>query len=66
MAGQSYAIAEVSTTKSSFKVRIVDRLKALELLGKQLGMFKGEGNRESKIEVVIPEDMLSERDRECS
>ena len=41
--GDSAAIANLETTPKGVKVKFYDKLKALELLGKHLGMFAGTG-----------------------
>lgn len=66
MGRQTRAIAEISATKSGFKVRMADKLKAIELLGKHLGMFKGEADHEKTIEVVIPGEMVGREEPPCS
>ena len=40
---QGAAIANLETTPKGVKVKFYDKLKALELLGKHLGMFAGTG-----------------------
>lgn len=40
---QASAIASIERTNSGFKLKFYDKLKALELLGKCMGMFDGNG-----------------------
>ena len=42
------AIASLDTTGKGMKVKFYDKLKALELLGKHLGMFSGKETPEAK------------------
>ncbi len=39
------AIASIERTSNGIKVKFYDKLKALELLGKQVGLFEGKGGR---------------------
>jgi phage terminase small subunit len=43
-AEQSAAIAAVERTSTGIKVKFYDKLKALELLGKQYGLFEGKND----------------------
>ncbi len=43
---QSAAICQIEKTSSGIKVKFYDKMKALELLGKEIGMFGGETERE--------------------
>ena len=40
---QQAAVASVEKTSSGIRVKLYDKLKALELLGKYLGLFEGKG-----------------------
>jgi len=42
--GQLAAVASVEKSSSGIKVKLYDKLKALELLGKYLGLFDGSGD----------------------
>lgn len=44
------AIASIEQTKSGIKVSTYDRVRALELLGKHLGMFDGKGGQEKNLD----------------
>lgn len=39
------AIAAIERTSNGIKVKFYDKLKALELLGKQIGLFEGNGSK---------------------
>ena len=43
---QRASIASIEKTSSGVKVKFYDKLKALELLGKQVGLFEGKGSKE--------------------
>ena len=42
---EAAAIASIERTSTGLKVKFYDKMKALELLGRQLGMFDGGGNQ---------------------
>lgn len=52
------AIASIERSSNGLKVKFYDKLKALELLGKLLGMFDGKGLREEKEQNNLLEAML--------
>ena len=43
---QLAAVASIEKTSSGIRVKLYDKLKALELLGKYLGLFDGNGQQE--------------------
>ena len=45
---QRAAVASVEKSTTGIKVKFYDKMKALELLGKYLGMFEGVDTREEK------------------
>ena len=45
---QRAAVASVEKSTTGIKVKFYDKMKALELLGKYLGMFEGKDTREEK------------------
>ena len=47
------AIASVEKTSSGIRVKFYDKLKALELLGKALGVFDGEGQDEGESPLLV-------------
>ncbi len=51
------AISSIRQTKNGIEIRTSDKVKALELLGKHLGMFTDKLKIESAIPVVICDDM---------
>jgi phage terminase small subunit len=65
MAGDDAAvIAEVSETGAGIKVKMFDKLKALELLGRHLGMFNDKVQVEMSISPAAILEKLNEH-REC-
>ncbi len=53
---QASAIASVRQSKNGVEVRMHDKLRALELLGRHLGMFDGE-SQDNSISITLSEDM---------
>ena len=45
---QAAAICQIEKTSAGLKVKFYDKMKALELLGKELGMFGGEASPENQ------------------